>query len=264
MPPEPLYEPRGADFLPTEHTRGPWDPRHQHGGAVAALCARAVERAAGPEFCLTRLTLELMRPVPLERLALDLVVPRPGRRVLGLTVSVSAGDLETEVVRAHAVAVRRKDMPTGEGHESYLEPGPETSQGAPLDFGGEEQPAFHRTGMELRFADGGDRPGPARVWFRLRRPVVGDEEPSGVQRAAAASDFSNGVSWVLPFEDWIFLNPDLTLHLARPPAGEWIGLDALTVPSDQGMGLAESALYDEHGRLGRAVQSLLLQRRDAS
>jgi hypothetical protein len=36
----------------------------------------------------------------------------------------------------------------------------------------------------------------------------------------------------------------------------------MTLPSDQGMGMAESALYDEHGRLGRAVQSLLLQRRD--
>jgi hypothetical protein len=83
-----------------------------------------------------------------------------------------------------------------------------------------------------------------------------------VQRAAAAADFGNGVSWVLPFDDWIFLNPDLTLHLAREPWGEWIGLDALTLPSDQGMALAESAIFDEHGRLGRAAQSLLLQRRD--
>jgi len=260
---EPLFEPRGADFVPSEHTRGPWDPRHQHGGAVAALAARAVERRAGGEFCLTRLTLELMRPVPLEPLAVDIAVPRPGRRVLGITVSISAGDLEVEVVRAHAVAVRRKDLPTGEGHDSYLEPGPEGGVVAPTGLGpDDDQPAFHRTGMEIRYVDGGDRPGPSTAWFRLRRPVVGDEEPTGVQRAAAAADFGNGVSWVLPFEDWIFLNPDLTMHLARPPVGEWVGLDAHTVPSDQGMGLAESAMYDERGRLGRAVQSLLLQRRD--
>ena len=83
-----------------------------------------------------------------------------------------------------------------------------------------------------------------------------------MQRAAAAADFGNGISWVLPFDRWIFLNPDLTLHLARPPVGEWIGLDALTLPSDQGMAMAESAVFDESGRLGRAVQSLLLQRRD--
>jgi Thioesterase-like superfamily len=93
MSEEPLFIPRGADFVPTGHTRGPWDPRHQHGGAIAALAARAVERRAGPEFSLTRLTVELMRPVPLDRLAVDVAVPRPGRRVLGITVSLSAGDL---------------------------------------------------------------------------------------------------------------------------------------------------------------------------
>jgi hypothetical protein len=263
MPVEPLFEPRGADFVPTGHTRGPWDPRHQHGGAVAALVARAVERRAGEGFCLTRLTLELMRPVPIERLAVDIDVPRPGRRVLGISVSISAGDLETEVVRAHAVAVRRTDLPSGEGHASFLEPGPEAGIETSLAFDPEELPAFHRTGVEIRYIDGGgDRPGPARAWFRLRRPVVGDEEPSGVQRAAAASDFGNGISWVLPFEDWIFLNPDLTLHLARPPVGEWIGLDARSLPSDQGMGMAESEVYDREGRLGRAAQSLLLERRD--
>jgi Thioesterase-like superfamily len=261
MPDEPLYVPRGADFVPTEHTRGPWDPRHQHGGAVAALAARAVERTAGPGFGVTRLTLELMRPVPLERLAVDVAVPRPGRRVLGITVSISAGDLEVEVVRAHAVAVRRAEMPTGEGHASFLEPGPEAGVERPFEFQGEGA-ALHRTGMEIRFVDGGgDRPGPARAWFRLRRPVVGDEEPTGVQRVAAAADFGNGISWVLPYADWIFLNPDLTLHLAREPQGEWIGLDARTLPADQGMGLAESALFDEAGRLGRAAQSLLLERR---
>jgi hypothetical protein len=265
MSEEPLFTKRGADFLPTEHTRGPWDPRHQHGGAVAALAARAVELRAGDEFVVTRLTVELMRPVPLESLAIDVMVPRPGRRVLGFDVSVSAGDLETEVVRAHAVAVRRADMPIGEGHDTYLEPGPDAGVERPFGFDDDpDRPAFHRTGMELRFVGGGaDRPGPATTWLRLRRPVVDDEEPTGVQRAAAAADFGNGVSWVLPATDWIFLNPDLTVHLAREPHGEWVGLDALTVPSDQGMAMAESALFDERGRVGRSVQSLLLQRRDA-
>jgi hypothetical protein len=263
MSDEPLFTPRGADFVPSEHTRGPWDPRHQHGGAVAALVARAVERTAGDEFCVTRLTVELMRPVPLDSLAVDVMVPRPGRRVLGITVSVSAGDLEVEVVRAHAVAVRRADLPTGAAHDETLQPAAD-GVGLPFGFAGDDTPAFHSTGMEVRFVEGGtDRSGPASAWFRLRRPVVGDEEPSGVQRAAAAADFGNGISWVLPFDRWIYLNPDLTLHLARPPLGEWIGLRSLTLPSDEGMAMAESAVFDAEGRLGRAVQSLLLQRRES-
>jgi hypothetical protein len=261
-PGEPLFNRRGPDFVPTEHTRGPWDPRHQHGGAVAALAARAAERTAGDGFAVTRLTMELMRPVPLETLAVDVAVPRPGRRVIGIDVSLSAGDLDVEVVRAHAVAIRCSELPTGEGHRSCLEPGPEAGVESPFIFEDDNRPAFHRTGMEVRFVGGGAaQPGPAKAWFRLRRPVVDDEEPTGVQRAAAAADFGNGVSWVLPPDRWIFVNPDLTLHLARPPQGEWIGLDAVTLPSDQGMAMAESAVYDEHGRLGRAAQSLLLQPR---
>ena len=208
---EPLFTQRGLDFVPTEHTRGPWDPRHQHGGAVAALVARAAEHTAGPGFAVTRLTIELMRPVPLETLAIDVGVPRPGRRVIGVDVSLSAGDLEVEVVRAHAVAIRRSELPTGEGHHSFLEPGPEAGVESPFIFEDDDRPAFHRTGMEVRFVGGGAaQPGPAKAWFRLRRPVVDDEEPSGVQRAAAAADFGNGVSWVLPPDRWIFVNPDLT------------------------------------------------------
>jgi hypothetical protein len=262
MPQEPLFAVKGGYFVPTEHTRGPWDPRHQHGGAVAALIARAVERTAGDEFGLTRLTVELMRPIPLEPLVLDISVPRPGRRVLGIAVSVSAGDLEVEVVRAHAVAIRRVDLPTGATHDERLVPGPDVDAAAPLRGQDGDAPAFHRTGMEVRAVAGcPDAPGPAASWFRLRRPIVADEEPTGVQRAAAAADFGNGISAVVPFESWIYLNPDLTLHLARPPVGEWIGLDAQTVPSDVGMALAESAVYDRAGRVGRAVQSLLLDRR---
>src|ERR687891_787331 len=230
MSDEPLFTPRGPDFVPTEHTRGPWDPRHQHGGAVAALVARALGRTAGP----------------------------------GIGVSLGAGDLEVGVAGPNPAPPRRTELPTGEGHHSFLEPGPEGGIDRPFVFEDGDRPAFHRTGMEIRFVGGcADQPGPAKAWFRLRRPVVGDEEPTGVQRAAAAADFGNGVSWVLPPDRWIFVNPDLTLHLARPPHGEWIGLDALTVPSDEGMALAESAVYDERGRLGRAAQSLLLQARDA-
>src|ERR671919_2593966 len=118
MSDEPLFTPRGPDFVPTEHTRGPWDPRHQHGGAVAALVARAVERTAGPDFGVTRLTVELMRPVPLETLAIDVSVLRPGRRVIGIGVSLSAGDLEGQGVRANPVALRRTPLPTGEGPPS--------------------------------------------------------------------------------------------------------------------------------------------------
>ena len=56
----------------------------------------------------------------------------------------------------------------------------------------------------------------------------------------------------------MFINPDLTVHLARPPVGEWIGLVARSHYGPDGAGLADAQLHDELGRLGTATQSLLL------
>jgi hypothetical protein len=51
------------------------------------------------------------------------------------------------------------------------------------------------------------------------------------------------------------------VYLHRPPAGEWVCLDATTIPQPSGIGLADSALYDENGPIGRSLQSLVLARR---
>jgi hypothetical protein len=62
-------------------------------------------------------------------------------------------------------------------------------------------------------------------------------------------------------DGWAFINPDLTVYLHRLPAGEWVCLDAVTYVEPHGIGLAESRLFDERGPVGRAAQSLLLERR---
>jgi hypothetical protein len=103
------------------------------------------------------------------------------------------------------------------------------------------------------------------VWIRLLVPLVPGEEPSGAQRAAAAADFGNGVSGGLPYDRYTYINPDLTVHLMRPPVGEWIGMRSAsyygTANGSSGAGFAESALFDADGRLGRSVQSLILDER---
>jgi hypothetical protein len=114
--------------------------------------------------------------------------------------------------------------------------------------------------MEMRYVSGSfEQPGPATVWFRLRCPVVLGEAPTPWQRAAAASDFGNGVGAELPFGSGRFINPDLTISIHRPPVGEWVCLDARTRFGTPGIGAAESELWDVQGRIGRAVQSLLVE-----
>jgi hypothetical protein len=115
--------------------------------------------------------------------------------------------------------------------------------------------------MEIRRAAGEVGSGRVAAWFRLRRPVVAGEAPTPLQRAVAAADFANGLSWVLPFDEYTFVNCDLTVHLEREPAGEWIALDARTDVGDAGAGVASAVLFDARGRVGTAAQALFLERR---
>jgi hypothetical protein len=121
---------------------------------------------------------------------------------------------------------------------------------------------FGTDAMEIRFAAGTfSGLGPSTGWFRLRVPLVAGEPTSSLQRLAAAGDFGNGISAVLPWDGHLFINPDLTVYVERPPVGEWICLQAQTRISPEGIGIAESRLFDEQGQVGRATQALLVARR---
>jgi hypothetical protein len=88
--------------------------------------------------------------------------------------------------------------------------------------------------------------------------VVAGETPSPLQRLAAAGDFGNGISAMLSWNEYVFINPDLTLYIEREPVGEWICLQAQTILAAEGIGTAESVLFDRRGRVGRATQALLV------
>ncbi len=293
-----LFESVGSRFVPTDLARGPWSPDALHGGPVAALIARAIDGCEPvPRMQVARLTVELLRPVPIAALAVDARVVRPGKRVQLVDVRVSQGD--TDVAWGRAVRM----LPPGHGgsaeeasyardleaeaslvgsHGAQVASGilpPELAVAAESAFSG--YPAFHNSGAELRFAKGSfGNQGPATAWMRLRCPVLPDEEPSPLQRVAAAADFGNGISAELEFGRDLFINPDLTIYVYRMPVGEWICLDARTwidLPSLQpgslsgkrhagagplrsrGIGMAESALSDISGPIGRSIQSLIVE-----
>jgi hypothetical protein len=258
-----LFEPDGSRYVPTELARGPWNPHALHGGPPAGLLARSVELAPGGESMqVARITLELLRPVPLAPLEVETMLLRPGRKVQLLGASMRAG--ATEVARAVALRMRTADLPVPSvpaGPPSP--PGPESGQvGRPAWESLSDYPAFHNAGVEHRFVAGGfDQPGPATDWIRLLVPLVAGEVTSPLASTVAVADFGNGVSWVLPRQDgWQFINPDLTVALYRLPAGEWVCLEAETAVEGHGIGQALSRLWDVQGRLGWALQSLLLAR----
>ncbi|HEY2160781.1 MAG TPA: thioesterase family protein [Solirubrobacteraceae bacterium] len=251
-------------FAASKLARGPWDANAQHGGAPAALLMRALERLPGePGLQIARVTYELLRPVPLGELTVEADVTRPGRRVRLLEGLIQAPD-GTDLVRATALQVQGADRSSGDPDPPP--PGPE--QGRPHEPGGAGfappySPMFTPDAIEIRFVSGVFGHGPATAWFRMRVPLVASEEPSPLERFAAVGDFGNGISAVLDWNEYVFINPDLTLYVDRPPQGEWICLDARTIIPPGGVGIAESTIYDERGRVGRAVQALLVAPRPA-
>jgi len=260
----------GASFVPTEHASGPWDPRALHGGAPAALITAAFERVEpGPGLPIARLAFELLRPVPLAPLTLATQIVRPGRRVQELAAELRCkGEL---ICRASALRVQAiaPDLPAdrpsaAEPPDTYPErrmPGPE--DGRPVRFALDDatRESFASTAMEMRWIGDPDELGPARVWMRVRLPLVGDERASALASLAATADFGNGISAELSFARFLFINADLTIHLHRQPRGEWIGLDARTILRRSGTGVAESVIHDLDGPVGWAFQTLVVQAR---
>jgi hypothetical protein len=260
-----IFTVEGERVVAGELARGPWDPQAQHGGPPAALIARAFERLpGGEELVMARLTYELLRPVPLGELRIAAAVVRPGKRIQLLEASLSTPD-GTEVVRARALRVRPADTEAGTADDPPPPAPPDRGVAVDFDFNREDARMYARDAMELRFVEGSWRePGPATAWFRLRVPLVEGEEPSALQRLAAAADFPNGIGSILPWSEYVFINPDLTVYVERPPVGEWICLQASTRVPAGGVGFAEAVLYDERGRVGRSLQSLLVMERPIS
>jgi hypothetical protein len=249
-----------GSFVPTEHACGPWDPRALHGGAPAALITRAFERMEpGGELRIARLGFELLRPVPSAPLSLSTRVVRDGRRVQELAGEIhAAGQL---VCRASALRVQEtpSDLPSSATPPHEQMPGPQ--EGEPTRFALDKAEQSFATAMEMRFVTEPWRQRPTQVWMRLRYPILSGETPTPLMRVAATADFGNGVSAVLPFDKYLFINADLTLHLQSQPRGEWIGLEARTLLDAGGPGLAESVVHDERGAVGRAFQTLVVQSR---
>ncbi len=254
-----VFLPQNGRFVATELARGPWDAGAQHGGAPAALLMREFERLpAGDGLLIGRVTYEFLRPVPLGPLEVRSSIVRPGRRVQLLEASLFAAG-EQEVVRARALRVREAEMDgLSEPLASPLGP----ADGRPGELSAPHRPMFAPDAIEIRFVEGAFMaPGPSTGWFRLRIPLIAGEETSPLQRLAAAGDFGNGISAVVSWDDHVFINPDLTLYIERPPHGEWICLQAETRVVAEGIGMAESVLFDERGRIGRATQALVVARR---
>jgi hypothetical protein len=267
-------------FLATPHTEGLWNGGTQHAGPPSALLARAIEllpsSVDGP-VQVARLTVEILGAVPVDDVQVAAAITRPGRSVELVEAELSGGGRRVMTARAWrvrnvAITAARRPEAGGFGRSS-----PRRAPGRTATFVGgtgrrppplPERPTVFadpllRTGyldaMEWRFVSGSlESTGPAQVWVRQRVPLVAGEEPTGLQRVVTVADSGNGLSRLFEFDAWWFINVELTVHLHRVPAGEWVYVDAVSTIDASGIGLAETELFDGNGPVGRGAQALLV------
>jgi Thioesterase-like superfamily len=255
-----LFERDGSRYVPTQLARGPWDPKALHGGAPSALFATVCEMYdPGPAAFVARLTVELMRPVPLEPLDLRVRTIRPGKKVQWLEAGLLDED-EREVAHATVLRIRSDDVDTSGSVHPIVDapPGPGSVVAHEFPFG-EGAVGFWNV-HDVRLVRGTWlEPGPAIAWFRLQCPVVAGEPISPIARVAAAADFGSGVSNPVRMTNAAAINPELTVHVHRHPEGEWVCLESSAWAQPHGVGMAETRLHDEVGVIGRSVQSLLVE-----
>lgn len=252
-----FYEPLGdGRFASTVHSAGPWSAQSQHMGPPSALLVRALEQlpSAAP-MQLARFTVEILGPVPVAEISVTAAVERPGRAVEMLGAELSAGG--RPVARARAWRHARSDTSAvAVDAESPLAP---PQQGEPMHRP-ENWGSGYLDAMEWRALSGHlGKPGPATVWARQTVALVSGEEPTGLQRLFVVADSGNGVSSRMDPTGWLFINSELTVHLYREPAGEWIALDATSAIGPTGIGTAFSVLHDLDGPVGRGAQALLIR-----
>lgn len=254
-------ERRGATewFRPADACRGPWASDACHAGPPTGLLARAAEHLV-PGQRLTRLTVDLTRPIPHAGFSIACEITRAGRSVTTSSLSIDDGD-GRQVVTASAmhVAPGASFAPPSPSHDT-----PRLADARPDDFPIREAShglPWFRDGLEVRYPPGeGPSSGPTTLWMRTV-PLLPDESPSGFQRIAPLADCGNAISRNAEADEVSFVNTDLTVVLHREPVGEWLGADAVSRWEANGLGMSDSLLFDELGPVGRALQTLLLRTR---
>jgi hypothetical protein len=255
-----LYEREGDRFLPTDYTRGPWSRDHQHAGPPAALLTRAIEGAssiaAGQPV---RLAFDILRPVPVAPLTVTVRTLRPGRNVEQLEAALLDGESEVMCARVWRMRGEPLELEDGLG-DPMPPPAPheDAVEGVRPEWWPQGENAYFDA-LEWRWLRGHFvEPGPAVCWTCMNVDLVAGEPITPLQHLLVMGDAASGISSALDWSKWSFINVDHSVALERPPAGEWLAMDAVTTFGPLGAATTTAVYSDADGRVGTSSQALLV------
>jgi hypothetical protein len=221
-----------------------------HGRLLGGLAAWAIERDHGDEgFVPARLTVDLFKSPAMALTTIETEVVRAGGRVRAVDARLQVAG--QDVARASTLWLRRTDGEAAGADEHDL-PGTAHWSVPPPD----EMPALEAAAeMSFDVRPIGDRgfgaagPEPRRAWLRDRRALVDGQPLSPFVRVALCADFASPFANSHP-DGLDYINADFTLHLARLPEGEWIGIETDDRVAASGVSVVQCVYFDQRGPIG--------------
>lgn len=246
-----------GSYFGSDSSRGPWDENACHGGPVCAVIARELELLISQKQ-LVRLSVELLRMIPLDGFTIETEISRQGRAVSYASARVI--DLKGNTIAiAHSLHMIVQSLPSVPS-ATYKVPDFSTANSYPLS----EAPLRHdlkgfRDSIDNKYPEGQNNlPGPTIAWMKSPAIVKG-ETPSPFQKLCPMADSTSGISRNAESHEMRFVNPDITIVMFRASEEDWIGSDAKSYWEPTGIGCADSTLFDSQGAIGKVSQTLFIQ-----
>jgi acyl-CoA thioesterase len=254
----------GDSYVPGTMTGGPWG-QTMGGQVVGGLLGWALDRHGDDDLQPARLTVDLLRPVPIAPVSVETSIQREGRRIK----LVDAALLQNGqvVARASALFLRRSAEPEGQVWSAPVAMPPLPAKSDPLEaevpFGIWTASATSNTGTAGMPPLEWEQPGVQKfAWTRMFRPMVAGHPLTPFTRAAFAGDIISSLThWSTA--GLRYINADYTVAISRLPEGEYIGLAAQSYYGNDGVGAGSATLFDSAGPIGTGTALALAQPPDA-
>ena len=261
----------GFVVAPSLWAGGPWSATSQHGGPVNALCASALGSFISTSgFVPNRLTVDLLKPVPVAALGVSARVVRQGRRMMLVDVEIRTATTDDLVAVARAVLKQPTAQPDdalgafdADAPDNSITPRAELEPSPFIDADQQRvlPPGFHAS-VQLHMSD---HPADRIAWLSSSVDHTFDGvEMSSFECCSAMTDLTTVMSSRLTTlgsdeapPPMGFMNTDTTLQLLRQPRGRWFALTQPTIWLSSGVGVASVVVHDEAGVIGRSTQSVI-------
>lgn len=249
-----FFHRNGEAFAPTPHARGPWVEDSLHGRMISGLVGHLLDtHYSDPDFNLTRMTLDYVRPTRYDDVTIKATPIREGSRTRLIAAAVYIRG--EEVAQARAMFLRQGEVPEGEIWTT-----PSSSIPRPNELPSPTPEGTNSTALawDSRIVSGRTEGVTERrvLWQRPLIPLVAGSETGPLALTGIVADGTNPQA-NSGARGLVYINSDLSLYMHRPPAGEWICLEVTGHQADRGIAVGTATFHDLDGPFGQAIVGAL-------